>query len=181
MGASWPRASSWRHSWRHAASLSGKEKSPDLPRHRPEAVLVIQVSLQHVEPLPARHDGSADEVRHQHHAGAQAAEFTVERGVVEGKGLLEGESDGPRGFPSLDLDERQVQHMWGQERLSQSEEEDLHARVHEPAFGPWARLVQLDEPVHVGVQGVRSRQSDLVRTRLLDQATLLAPDLVAEF
>src|SRR6266511_5179013 len=96
-----PRRAAWwrRGSFARASRLrrAGENQPPDLARHRPEPVLVVEVTLPPVEPPRSDLDGPADEVGHEHHPWAQSAELPVERGVVERERASEGEGDGAGG------------------------------------------------------------------------------------
>ena len=68
----------------------------------------------------------------------------------------------------------------GKERVAEPAEEDLHPRLHEDAFRPLARAVQLDEAIEEGLERLRGGQADVPGPDLGLQATRLALDLVAE-
>src|SRR5437867_621193 len=88
----------------------------------------------------------------------------VEGRVVEIVATLEAKPDGTGDALAPDLDEREVEDAARQERLGKPPEEDLHPRLHEDAFRPLARSVELHESIQGRRQGLVGSQADAIGT-----------------
>src|SRR6185369_7931075 len=104
----------------------------------------------------------------------------VERGVVERERSFEEETDRAGELLLLHLEEREVEHVFRQERLPQPAEEDLHAGLHELPLRTLAGAVELHEAVEVRLERLLRRLDDRVRAELRLEPPRLPLDLVPE-